>query len=111
MQQHRDESVDPRRLLKQMCRCKTKRRRSAGATLTRVSLSLRRSRYGRTLPIRGVDKILQLLARLEERNFLSRDLHLRPRFRIAAHTPAPLPSPETAKPAYLDLFALLQGLN
>src|SRR5579884_1054470 len=66
---------------------------------------------GHSCGFRAVDEILELLAGLEERNFLRRHFHFGASLWIAAHPPAPLPRAEAPKSANLDLVALLQSVN
>lgn len=60
-------------------------------------------------PLCRIDQVPQLLRRLEEWNFLRRNLNLRTRLRIPPHPGISLTSPETPKPANLDLIPGLQS--
>src|SRR5271170_7048686 len=58
-----------------------------------------------------VHRIAQLFRRLEERNPLRRNIHLRSGLRVAPCPGVALPCPEAAKSANLDLVPGLQGTN
>ena len=55
--------------------------------------------------------ILQLLAGLEKRNALGRDVNFGARLGIASSTPAPLACAEAAEAPYFDAVAALQGAD
>src|SRR5438128_2742738 len=59
----------------------------------------------------AVDQFLELLARLEVRHLLRRDVHLVAGLRIAAFPRLALSQPEAAEPTQLDLLAAMQRLD
>src|SRR6478672_750134 len=59
----------------------------------------------------AVDQLLELLARLEVRHLLRRNVHLVPGFGIPPLARLAPPQPEAAEPAQLDLFAAMERVD
>jgi hypothetical protein len=59
----------------------------------------------------AVEESLQLLAHLEVRDLLGRNVHLLARLRVAALARRPITEPEAPETADLDLVPALQGVH